>query len=85
MIVDSFDPIRGICYSLAKPSFVQVRIYNHSGQLVRGLGEGWKLPGTYSIKWDGRNIRGREVSNGVYFCRIRVGESILSEKMLLAK
>jgi len=49
-----------------------LKIYNILGQEVRTLVDGKQPPGYYSVRWDGRDNQGKEVSSGVYFCRLEV-------------
>jgi hypothetical protein len=64
---------------------VSLKIYNLLGQLVRTLTETDMMPGTYRITWDGKDEKGREVSSGIYFCRLAVDSQVRIDKMLLLK
>jgi hypothetical protein len=64
---------------------VSLKIYNLLGQLVRILADGEMMPGAYRITWDGKDEKGREVSSGIYFCRLAVDSQIRISKMLLLK
>jgi len=57
-------------YILSKDSEVTIRIYNVAGLLVRTLEEGTRPTGAYTLHWDGRDQQGRQVSAGVYLCRL---------------
>jgi len=41
--------------------------------------------GNHSIKWDGRNHTGKEVSSGVYTYTLWINNLRFSKKMLLVK
>jgi len=58
---------------------VEVEIYNVKGQLIRTL-----IPMT-NIIWDGKNNKGKEVSSGVYLYRLRLGDQVITRKMLLLR
>jgi flagellar hook assembly protein FlgD len=62
-----------------------LKIYNNLGQEVRTLVNGAQEPGIKSIVWDGKNDLGQAVSSGIYLYRLRVGNEILTKKMLLLK
>jgi len=49
---------------------VQVRIYNHNGQLVQVLGNNNQSDGPYSLEWHITNNSGVKVQSGLYVCRI---------------
>ena len=42
-------------------------------------------PGDYSQVWDGRNAAGRQVANGVYYCRITLGSDEHWTKVMVIK
>jgi len=65
---------------------VKLAVYDIEGRLVKNLFEG-ELPRgrERSFDWDGRDQQDRALPSGVYFARIRMGETTLSRKMLLLK
>jgi|GEM_PF-2164967 len=60
-----------ISYELPQSGLVNVSVYNINGQLVRVLKDGYVSAGRYSVKWDGRDLSGNVVSNGVYICQMQ--------------
>ncbi len=64
---------------------VRVSIYNISGQLVRRLIDAEHSPGSYAVKWDGRNESANPVATGVYFYTISAGDFSATQKMLIVK
>ena len=79
------NPTTRITFTLPQKAHVTLEIYNLLGQRVRTLVEGAREAGSYSIVWDGRDERGRVVSSGVYFYRLRAGELVRASKMLLLR
>jgi hypothetical protein len=77
--------VYGSQFAVHGPIHTTLRIYNIKGELVRTLVDEEKTPGNYSITWDGKDQRGRGVSSGVYFYRIKSGEFEQSKKMVLIK
>jgi len=71
--------------SRVSDSPIKLRIFNTRGQLVKTLVEGVREAGSHSVVWDGRDERGRVVSSGVYFYRLRAGELVRTRKMLLIR
>ncbi|KPJ60225.1 MAG: hypothetical protein AMJ46_07880 [Latescibacteria bacterium DG_63] len=64
---------------------VCLRVYNIAGQLVRELVDQPHDAGMYTVRWDGRNGRGSQVSSGVYFYRLEAGSRSLARKMVMLK
>ncbi len=62
-----------------------LKIYNLLGQKVRTLVDESKWAGDYTVKWDGMNDRGVQLSSGVYFYQLKTGEYTSSKKMVLLK
>ena len=80
-----FNPVTTIEYSVAQEGYVELKIFNVQGQLIRTLMSESKLPGQYQVSWNGRNERGRSVTTGVYFYRLQVGSFVSVKKMLLLR
>jgi hypothetical protein len=49
------------------------------------LDEGYRLPGEYSVKWDGINERGTRVDSGVYFYRLLQNDASMVKKVVIVK
>jgi hypothetical protein len=64
---------------------VSLNVYNISGQLVKTLFEGRQAPGSYSIKWNGLNQSGAKAGNGVYICRLVLGNRTFVKRMTLLR
>ncbi|UCF06044.1 MAG: T9SS type A sorting domain-containing protein, partial [bacterium] len=80
-----FNPVTMITVGLPKEMSVTLTIYNLEGKRIRTLVEG-KLPvGTNIIRWDGTDWKGRSVSSGIYLCRLKAGERVLTRKMVLLR
>jgi hypothetical protein len=85
-----FNPETWIPYQLSEAAEVTITIYNVSGQMVRQLALGSKMPGYYTDKsraayWDGTSKSGEKVSSGVYFYQLQAGRDISVRKMIMAK
>jgi hypothetical protein len=59
-----------INYALPIGGNVSLRVYDATGRTVRTLASGHQKAGTYSVTWDSRDNRGRQVPRGVYFYRL---------------
>ena len=80
-----FNPETVIRYQVAEKSHVQLNIYNLMGQVVRTLVNGQQGQGSYSIQWNGRDLRGNEVPTGVYFVKMAAGSFEQLRKMTLIR
>lgn len=63
----------------------ELKIFDVQGSLVATLVNQQLAAGNYIVKWAGKNQSNQNVSSGVYFYNIKVGEKIKSGKMNLLK
>lgn len=76
-----FNPTTKISYSVPKDGFVDITIYNIQGAEVKKLVDNqWRKAGNYSLNFDGENM-----ASGTYFYKLKIGEAILTRKMVLVK
>ena len=80
-----FNASTEIRYQLPQDGYVTLRIFNTLGQQVRTLADGAQKAGESSVTWDGRDDGDREVSSGIYFCRLKAGDSSKTIKMMLVR
>ncbi|HEY3296650.1 MAG TPA: C25 family cysteine peptidase [bacterium] len=69
-------------------NFVECKIFTVSGRYIRTVREVERAVANYrEITWDGRDDRGNEVANGVYFARLRAkqGKTEVEKMVKLAK
>jgi hypothetical protein len=59
-----------ISYALPAAGNVSLRVYDVTGRTVRTLASGHQKAGSYSVSWDSKDSRGRQVARGVYFYRL---------------
>ena len=75
-----FNPISVISWQLTASSHVDLGIYNILGQRVITLVNKKQIPGIYEVKWDASDF-----PSGVYMCRLKAGDYVKSNKMILLK
>ena len=85
-----FNPETWIPYQLAHPADVTLTIYSVDGKIVCKLALGHQPIGIYQSKnraayWDGKNILGESVANGVYFYTLTAGDYSATRKMSIKK
>jgi parallel beta-helix repeat protein len=85
-----FNPETWIPFKLAENAYVEIRIYDITGKLVRRLDLGYREAGSYTNRnraayWDGRNELGERVASGVYVYRLQVGGKEFIRRMVILK
>lgn|GEM_PF-647141 len=78
-----FNPGTRVIYRLAEACDVAVRVYDVEGRLRAVLFQGPQKPGTYTLHWDGVDRGGRRCGPGVYFCRLALGRTLTTRKLVL--
>ena len=59
--------------------------YTVSGQKIKTLVEGRRAAGYHTVRWDGKDQEGREVSSGIYLYRLRAGDLVSVKKMVVLR
>lgn len=80
-----FNPDTNISFELAKAALTRVKIYNIKGQLIRDLLNEELPAGKHTIKWDGKDQRGKMAASGLLFIRIESGGFSYLKKAILLK
>ena len=80
-----FNPSTEIRFNLPSDGYVNLEVYNLTGQKVKTLESRNMQPGYHSIIWDGTNHSGEKVSTGMYFYMIQAGKFHNTKKMLFLK
>ena len=80
-----FNPLTAIDYDLPRDSRLEIRIYNISGELVRGLINEKVQAGYYQLVWDGTNDLGNRVTTGMYILQMIAEDFRAVRKMNLVK
>lgn len=72
-------------YQLPERDDVTLNIYSTSGQRVRSIDAGTQLSGTQSIIWNGRSDAGAQLSNGLYYYQMVIGDRRVGGQVMLSK
>ena len=80
-----FNPITTIKYEIPNDGKVLLVIYNLLGQEVITLINNEQWAGKYSLRWNGTNQFGNQVSTGTYFYFLKTQNNQSVKKMLLLK
>ena len=83
-----FSHTTEFAYTLFEPSQVNLSVFDLSGRTIRVL-ESAKVGaldvGLHSVRWNGRDDRGRLVPDGIYFCRLKVAAHSSTTKVVLTR
>jgi len=80
-----FNPSTAINYDLPVSGYTEIIIFDIMGREVMKLANENIAAGYHTIKWDGINKSGRQVSAGVYFCTLTGPSFVKTIKLVLLK
>ncbi len=81
-----FNPRTTSHYTLAAPMAVSLTVFDCAGRGVCTLVRDDIVPaGAHDIVWDGANDTGRAMPSGAYFARLRSGEILQTQRMMLVR
>jgi hypothetical protein len=80
-----FNPSVNIPFELSESGHVEIKVYDVSGRLIRNLCGRDIEAGSHSVRWDGRDGSGSQVSSGVYFCRMKAGIYSATTRLVLLR
>jgi len=72
-------------FTLAKDERVEIKLYDISGRIVRGLLAEALPAGEHYVSWDGFDDRGVPVAGGVYYARLVTNVTTQSRAILLLR
>jgi len=75
-----FNPTTVIEYSIPSDGFVELKIFNSSGEDIRTLVSEYKTAGAYEVTFNAQIL-----ASGIYFYRINAGKFTAVRKMVLFK
>jgi hypothetical protein len=75
-----FNSTTMIKYSIPRPDYVSISIYDVIGRIIETLDIGFQFQGDYEYQWNPENI-----SAGLYFIKLTVGKFTIIKKALLIK
>ena len=76
-----------IRYYLEQPETVSIQVYSMANELVRTLLDASQKGAGEHLEtfWDGKDEQGRFVANGIYLCRIRIGNEVQVIKIAVSR
>ncbi len=64
---------------------VRLLVFDALGHKVQTLFDGKLAGGIYRFYWDGKNAQGQDLPSGNYFCLLRAGKVLRSQKLVLVR
>lgn len=80
-----FSNHTSISLKVQQPAFVSVKIYDITGKQVASLLEAQTAPGTYEVKWDGKDAEKNSLRSGLYLCSIQIGQDKVVKRIALTR
>ncbi len=80
-----FSGKTSITYEIPIRSFVSLKIYNATGQVIKIIAEGEKEAGRYMSVWDGYSEYGNKAPAGIYFYNLEADRNRITKKMILIR
>ena len=75
-----FNATTTICFTLPKPSFVTLKVYDLKGRVIETLVNELKVGGMYDIIWNVDDLPG-----GIYIYRLKTEDYVTTKKLILQK
>lgn len=80
-----FNPITTLKFKIQQKQHVRLEIFDINGKLIRKLIDNELYKGSHEVLWDGKDKKGKQVSSGIYFYKLRSGRNYLTKKMTLLR
>lgn len=80
-----FNPTTTVTFAMAQAAHVKLSIFDMRGRLVQVLVDEIRPAGNYEVQWSGTDGRGRQVTSGVYLCRMEAGSFCETRRLTLVK
>ncbi|RKY49212.1 MAG: hypothetical protein DRP91_04775 [Candidatus Neomarinimicrobiota bacterium] len=80
-----FNPSANIAFELRKEDRVKIVVYDITGRVVRKLIDNRFSPGSYALRWNGKNDSGMPLPSGIYFVKISTSGKNIVKKVTLIR
>jgi len=79
------NPSGVLSFVSTRAGAASVRVFDHTGRLVRTLSEGTLPAGRHEVRIDGRDQGGRPLATGIYFYRVELAEGAATGRFTILK
>jgi hypothetical protein len=80
-----FNPMTTISFSVEKPQWVKIMVFDIAGRLVSVLVDQVHEAGYFTVDWTGRDSKSQNISSGVYFLRMETATGSEVRKLTLVR
>jgi len=80
-----FAGTTSFAFGVPTMSHVKIEVFDALGNVATVLADGQYNNGRYSLKWDGKNAQGIEMSSGMYLYRMTAGGFSQTRRMMLVR
>lgn len=80
-----FNPTTNISYSLKNAGSVKLEVFNVIGQKVATVVDEVQNAGVWTVRWNGLDAAGQQVSSGIYLYRLTTDAYVSTKKMMFLK
>ncbi|MCH7926065.1 MAG: T9SS type A sorting domain-containing protein, partial [Planctomycetes bacterium] len=74
-----------LVFDIPVSTAVEITIFDILGKRIKTLVNGYLPGGIHRIDWEGDSESGHALGSGVFFVRMRAGEQVLTQKLVLLK
>ena len=74
-----------ISFNLPRHSNIDLSLFNIKGQKIKTIANRSFSKGTHELSWNGKNDRGKSVTSGIYFYRLKTEGTTRIKKLLMLK
>ncbi|MEO0128186.1 MAG: FlgD immunoglobulin-like domain containing protein [candidate division WOR-3 bacterium] len=74
-----------IKYTVTNAEKIKLVVYDITGKVVKTIINKYQEPGTYTVRWNGKDQNGKSVSAGIYFVTLDTGTEPLTRKAVLVR
>ena len=74
-----------ISFKLINPANIRLDIFDAQGRIIANISDGFYDAGIYSVAWNGLNISGSPVPNGIYYYCLDSGTEKLVRKLVVIR
>ena len=79
------NPSGVLTFISTRSGAASVRLFDHTGRLVRTLEQGAVPAGRHDVRIDGRDESGRPLATGIYFYRVELAEGTVTGRFAILK
>lgn len=80
-----FNPATTIGYKLGAPAQVNLTVFNVNGRRVKDLVQNQLQSGFNAVVWNTTDNAGNHVASGIYFSRLKAGQSTYTKRLVLIR